>query len=74
MDEAEKRATEEFVAASNKLRADGFKELVYISRLTPEELTHTGHKTLESALLSQIKYNLKQLEKLEKEFLKKYPD
>lgn len=43
-------------------------------RLTDEELKHTGSKTKEAAALGSYDYAQKQIDKLTKEHLRKYPD
>jgi len=65
----------------NKMKADqvGIYELHAsmvrdILRSTPEQLRHMGQYTIEGALKSSCEHLIKDLDKLMKEHIKKYPD
>jgi hypothetical protein len=46
----------------------------HILDMGPEELKHSGHKTVEEALVYAAKSHIKDLDKLVKAHIKKWPD
>jgi hypothetical protein len=70
----EKKDLEELKVAIAKLQTDSYQVLRHYSRLTPDDLKYTGHKTVEGAVFSVVVDTLKKADKLTAAFLKKYPD
>ena len=57
-----------------KIKLSAFDMMHEFTRMSPESLVHTGHKTVEAALLYTMKEALKSVKKEGADFIKKWPD
>lgn len=60
--------------ARRKLEHSCFELQKSYLRMTIVELSHAGHTTAESAVVSAVKHYAREIEKLAKDHVKKYPD
>ena len=74
MTEQEQKDLDKLKEESNKIRQTAFSAMRDALRYDAEMLKAVGHKTNEGAAISHFKYAQQQIDKLTKEYLKKYPD
>lgn len=72
--EQETTDLENFKKERAKLYDNYFLGADYIINCSPEMLKHTGHKTIEEAILYRTKSTMVEVQKLLKKHLAKYPD
>ena len=60
--------------AMQKLKLDCYDGQLYLLRLTPEQLTHTGHKSIHEGLLYRVRSAQRKIDALIKAHLRRYPD
>lgn len=74
MEEQEKKDLEALQSAMKAEKIRCFDTCRCILNYDDTNLKFSGHKTIESAVLSNLKYYRDKIDKLVKEHLKKYPD
>jgi hypothetical protein len=57
-----------------KLKLDSFDMMREYERMNPPTLEACGHKSLPDAILWELRHTIKEIEKLNVAFLRKYPD
>jgi len=72
--EQEQKDLEELHKKSNELRMGAFESMKHCLRMSTEDIKHSGYKTKEDALIGRFKYYQSQIDTLNKEYFKKYPD
>lgn len=55
-----------------KVRA--FDYMKHLLSLSPAQLKHTGHKTIEDAIMFSLKFGIGEIKAMNDAFIKKYPD
>lgn len=61
-------------AKSDEIRRSAFMAIASTARMDPEQLPHTGYKTVAAAVVGTFQYYAKQLDKVLKDYLRRYPD
>lgn len=74
MTDQERQDLDKLHVEVKSLKVQAFDTCKSYIRMQPEELKHTGHKSIEAAVLSTMKYYDDKCIKLTKEYIKKYPD
>ena len=70
----EKIDLENFKIKRSNIQNKTFNAIRNALRMNESDLRNSGFKTIESAAIGHYKYAANEIEKLEKEFFKKYPD
>lgn len=74
MNAQEKLDLETLNAECDKIRKSAFNAMRNSLRMTESELRNTGYKSANDAAIGHFKFAEQKIEKLTKDFLKKYPD
>lgn len=74
MSEQEQIDLDAMKAEIQKVKIQGFDNMVSYLRMPLEQLPATGHKTIAAAIQWTLELYKKQIDKLTNDFIKKYPD
>lgn len=74
MSEQEYKDLEDMKDKVNEIKVNRMEYAISVLRYTDTDLKHSGYKTVEQALKSIVESTKRDIDKLNKNYIRKYPD